>query len=51
MNRYIEILEKNSSNWRDSVVRLRGLPFNATNDDLIKFFNGNLVLFKGHGLH
>jgi heterogeneous nuclear ribonucleoprotein F/H len=57
--RYIEVflsneeqLEKhlnessdNKSNWRDPVVRLRGLPYNCTKQDIVNFFDGNYCFF------
>jgi hypothetical protein len=38
-----------STNWTDPIVRLRGLPFNCTKEELAKFFDGTfrncLIIF------
>jgi hypothetical protein len=30
----------NNDNWREPVVRLRGLPYNSSKEDVTKFFEG-----------
>ena len=30
----------NVENWREPVVRLRGLPYNSSKEDVTRFFNG-----------
>ena len=32
--------ETNAENWREPVVRLRGLPYNSSKEDVTSFFNG-----------
>ena len=30
----------NNDNWHEPVVRLRGLPYNSSKEDVIRFFDG-----------
>jgi hypothetical protein len=34
----------NGENWREPVVRLRGLPYNSSKEDVTRFFNGTYIL-------
>ena len=36
----------NSENWREPVVRLRGLPYNSSKEDVIGFFRGAYALIE-----
>ena len=33
----------NNDNWREPVVRLRGLPYNSSKEDVMGFFDGMLI--------
>jgi len=33
----------NNDNWHEPVVRLRGLPYNSSKDDVIRFFDGTYI--------
>jgi hypothetical protein len=30
----------NNDNWHEPVVRLRGLPYNSSKEDVVRFFDG-----------
>lgn len=34
------IVQQDNDNWQEPVVRLRGLPYKSSKEDVIKFFNG-----------
>jgi hypothetical protein len=34
-----------SNNWSDPIVRLRGLPFSCSNEELLSFFDGMFYRF------
>lgn len=34
----------NNDNWREPVVRLRGLPYNSSKEDVVRFFDGTYIL-------
>jgi hypothetical protein len=33
----------NNENWREPVVRLRGLPYNSSKEDVVRFFDGTYI--------
>jgi hypothetical protein len=33
----------NNDSWHEPVVRLRGLPYNSSKDDVIRFFDGTYI--------
>ncbi len=35
---------ENNDNWREPVVRLRGLPYNSSKEDVVRFFDGMYIL-------
>jgi hypothetical protein len=37
-------LTPTNDNWREPVVRLRGLPYNSSKEDVTRFFDGTFVL-------
>ncbi|CAF0849421.1 unnamed protein product [Brachionus calyciflorus] len=47
LNKHIEESTSNTDNWSDPVVRLRGLPYGCTQDDIVNFFNGLKIAFDG----
>jgi hypothetical protein len=32
-----------NENWREPVVRLRGLPYNSSKEDVVRFFDGTYI--------
>jgi hypothetical protein len=34
----------NNDNWHEPVVRLRGLPYNSSKEDVVRFFDGTYIL-------
>ena len=34
------INQQDNDSWQEPVVRLRGLPYKSSKEDVIKFFNG-----------
>ena len=55
MDYVLEKAERQANQPWDNVIRVRGLPFKCTSDNLRKFFKVNFIskifnsIFKGHG--
>ncbi len=38
--------QQDNDNWQEPVVRLRGLPYKSSKEDVIKFFDGTYKLIN-----